>query len=105
MLANLNLGKDLPALAKSGRVVVIGSRGKVEINPRDVMSRDAAILGMVFANASPNETAAIYAGIGHGLESGTLRPVVGKEFPLAQAAQADEAVMQPGAYEKIVLVP
>lgn len=105
MLANVNLGKDLPALAKKGRVVIIGSRGKVEINPRDVMSRDAAILGMVFSNTSPDETAEIYANIDQGLKNGTLRPVVGKEFPLAQAALAHEAVMQAGAYGKIVLVP
>ncbi|HYB74326.1 MAG TPA: NADPH:quinone reductase, partial [Candidatus Sulfotelmatobacter sp.] len=40
-LANVNLGKDLPLLAKKGRVVVVGSRGTVEINPRDAMMRDA----------------------------------------------------------------
>lgn len=37
MLANVNLGKDLAILAKGGRVVIIGSRGPVEINPRDTM--------------------------------------------------------------------
>src|SRR5437868_5138233 len=46
MLANVNLAKDLTMLAKYGRVVVIGNRGKIEINPRDAMSRDASILGM-----------------------------------------------------------
>jgi NADPH2:quinone reductase len=105
MLANVNLGKDLSALAKSGRVVVIGSRGKVEINPRDVMSRDAAILGMVFSNATKDETRAIYRFIDTGLENGSLRPVVGKEFSLAQAPQAHQAVLAPGAFGKIVLVP
>jgi NADPH2:quinone reductase len=105
MLANVNLGKDLSALAKSGRIVVIGSRGKVEINPRDVMSRDAAILGMVFSNATKDETRVIYRFIDAGLENGSLRPVVGKEFPLAQAAQAHQTVLEPGAFGKIVLVP
>src|SRR5208283_2216103 len=38
MLANKNLGKDLTVLAKRGRVVVIGSRGPIEINPRDAMA-------------------------------------------------------------------
>ncbi|HEX8687672.1 MAG TPA: NADPH:quinone reductase, partial [Pyrinomonadaceae bacterium] len=33
MLANVNLNKDLEVLAKGGRVVVVGSRGTVEINP------------------------------------------------------------------------
>ena len=31
-----------------------------------------------------------------GLENGTLRPVIGKEFPLAEAAQALRAMMEPG---------
>jgi hypothetical protein len=39
-----------------------------------------------------------------GLENGTLRPVIGKKFPLAEAAQAHRAVMKPGAIGKIVLV-
>jgi NADPH2:quinone reductase len=34
-----------------------------------------------------------------------LNPVVGREFPLDQAAQAHVAVMEPGAFGKIVLVP
>lgn len=103
MLANINLGKDLPVLAKGGRVVVVGSRGKVEINPRDLMQRDAQILGMVFFNASAEERRNIYAALGAGFEVGTLNPIIGKEFPLAEAAAAHQAVMAPGAYGKIVL--
>jgi NADPH2:quinone reductase len=104
MLANVNLGRDLTALARGGRVVVIGSRGKVEINPRDAMQRDAAILGMVLNNASATERAEIYSALGAGLENGTLRPVVGKEFPLAEAPKAHEEVMKAGAFGKIVLM-
>lgn len=44
MLANVNLGNDLRVLAQNGRVVVIGSRGEVQINPRNLISRDASIL-------------------------------------------------------------
>ncbi len=105
MLANVNLGRDLTALAKNGRVVVIGSRGTVEINPRDTMMRDADIRGMTLMNASEDELAGIHAALVAGLENGTLRPVVGRELPLAEAAQAHKAVMEPGAYGKIVLVP
>ena len=105
MLANVNLGKDLSVLAPKGRVVVIGSRGKVEITPRDLMSRDAEIRGMILFNASPEELLGIHAAIRAGLENGTLRPVIGKEIPLADAQKAHIAVMEPGAYGKIVLVP
>lgn len=105
MLANVNLGKDLTLLARGGRVVVIGNRGTVEIDPRATMGRDASILGMVLMNASRQELASIHAALVAGLENGTLRPVVGKEFPLKDASSAHQAVMEAGAYGKIVLIP
>ncbi|MBI3911949.1 MAG: NADPH:quinone reductase, partial [Armatimonadetes bacterium] len=90
MLANVNLGKDLTVLAPFGRVVVIGSRGKVEIDPRDTMARDTVILGMVLFNTPPGELASIHAALVAGLKNRTLRPIVGTELPLADAAQAHE---------------
>jgi len=105
MLANVNLGKDLGALAFGGRVVIIGSRGTVEINPRDAMGRDAAVLGMLIMNASDKERLRIQAAIQAGLENGSLRPAVGQEIPLAEAPRAHRAVLEPGAHGKIVLIP
>ena len=103
MLANVNLAKDLTLLAKGGRVVIIGSRGPVEIDPRNTMQRDADIRGMILPNTPPAEVASIHAALVAGLENGTLRPVIGKEFPLAEAAGAHRAVTEPGAIGKIVL--
>ena len=105
MLANLNLGNDLALLASRGRVVMIGSRGQVKIDPRDAMSRDADIRGMVLFNTPVAELAGIHAALFAGLEAGDLRPIIGKEFPLEKASEAHEAVMQPGAFGKIVLLP
>ncbi len=105
MLANVNLGRDLPLLALRGRVVVIGSRGTVEINPRDAMQRDASILGLTMPNTSREDFLAMHSSIGAGLENRSLRPVVGQEFPLAEAPRAHEAVMKSGSYGKIVLIP
>src|SRR5437762_10113315 len=105
MLANVNLGNDLTILAKGGRVVIIGSRGPVEIDPRNTMQRDADVRGMILPDTSPAEMASIHAALVAGLENGTLRPVIGKEFPLAEAAQAHRAVMEPSALGKIVLIP
>lgn len=105
MLANVNLDKDLDVLAAAGRVVVIGNRGRIEIDPRKTMGKDAAILGMTLVNASPEELAGIHAGLVAGLENGTLSPVIGREMPLADAPQAHVAIMEPGAHGKIVLVP
>jgi NADPH:quinone reductase len=103
LLANVNLGKDLTILAKGGRAVVIGSRGRVEIDPRDTMQRDADVRGMALPNTPPTELASIHAALVAGLENGTLRPVIGKEFPLSDAAEAHRAVMESGAMGKIVL--
>jgi NADPH2:quinone reductase len=104
LLANVNLGKDLTILAKGGRVAIIGSRGRVEIDPRDTMQRDVDLRGMVLPNTPPEEMASIHAALTAGLENGTLRPVIGKQFPLAEAAQAHRTVMEPGATGKLVLV-
>src|SRR5439155_21703544 len=105
MLANVNLDKDLTVLAKRGRVIVVGNRGRIEIDPRTTMARDADIRGMTLFNATEDDLRAIHAAIVAGLENRTLRPVIGKEFPLADAPKAHEAVLEPGAYGKIVLLP
>jgi NADPH:quinone reductase len=105
MLANVNLGKDLPLLAPGGRVSVVGSRGPVEINPRDAMAKDGAIVAMSLWNASPLDLASIHAALVEGLENETLRPVIRHEIPLSEAPRAHEVIMEPNAYGKIVLVP
>lgn len=105
MLANVNLDKDLNVLATGGRVVIIGSRGTVEIDPRNAMGREAAILGMTLFNASDKEQVAMHAAFAAGLENGTLRPVVSRELPLAEAATAHHAVIEASTLGKIVLVP
>jgi NADPH:quinone reductase len=105
MRADLNLGSDLRLLARRGRVVVIGSRGDVSINPRDLMGREGAILAMSLWNVAPEDARAAHAAVAAGLLDGGLRPVVGVELPLAEAAAAHRRVMEPGARGKIVLAP
>lgn len=104
MLANVNLGKDLELLARDGRVVVIGSRGSVEINPREAMVRNASILGMLLMKANEHEKAIIHAALGAGLRNGALSPVVGKTLPLDEAPEAHRIILKPGTYGKIVLI-
>ncbi|MGA2336555.1 MAG: NADPH:quinone reductase [Terriglobales bacterium] len=104
MLANVNLGQDLKLLAPQGRVVVIGSRGDVSISPRDLMTRRASIHAFTLWGITEAEEKEIHAGLMAGLENGTLRPIVGKELPLAEAGRAHKEVMEPGAFGKIVLL-
>ena len=105
MLANVNLATDLKLLALRGRVIVIGNRGEITINPRELMSRRASVRGFTLWAATDSECAEIHAAIAAGLDNGTLRPIVGKELPLKEAPRAHQDVLAPGAYGKIVLVP
>lgn len=105
MLANVNLEKDLGVVAANGRIVVIGCRGRVEIDPRGAMGKEANILGMTLFNASEKELAGMHAAFAAGLVNGALRPVVSNEIPLAEAARAHHEVMEGSTLGKIVLVP
>ena len=103
MLANVNLDLDLAILAPRGRVVIVGNRGRIEIDPRRIMAKDAAVHGMAFWNQTDAEFAEAYEAVDAALASGALNPVVGQELPLAAAAEAHQRVMSPGARGKIVL--
>jgi NADPH2:quinone reductase len=105
MLANVNLAHDLKLLAPRGRVIVIGNRGEVTINARELMGRRASIRAFTLWGITPAEETDIHAGIIAGLENGTLRPIVSKEMPLAEASRAHKEILEPGAAGKIVLVP
>jgi NADPH2:quinone reductase len=105
MLANVNLDHDLTLIAPSGRIVVIGNRGRVEIDARKIMSKDVSVFGLALWGIPADEVRRAHYAIIAGLDSGALTPVVGTEMPLADAARAHEMVMAPGAKGKIVLLP
>jgi NADPH2:quinone reductase len=105
MLANVNLDRDLGVLAPGGRLVVIGSRGRVEIAPRDIMAHGSSVMGMMLFDVPAAEIRSIHAALAVGLGDGRLRPVVGREIPLAEAARAHHEIMEQKAWGKMVLVP
>ena len=109
MLANVNLGNDLKILAQHGRVSVVGNRGDVQINARELMARMASIGAMTLWGVPPEEQAGIHAALYEGLDNGTLRPIIGEEIPLAGAIRAHKEVIDhgdgAGAQGKIVLIP
>ena len=105
MLANVNLANDMKLLATNGRIIVIGNRGEITINARELMSRRSSIRAFTLWGITESEEPEIHAGIIAGLENGTLRPVVGKELPLAEAPRAHKEILESGAAGKIVLIP
>lgn len=104
MLANVNLDNDLRALARFGRIAVVGNRGRIEIDPRLTMAKESTIVG-VAAWADEKQLNEIHSYIGAGLARGSLKPVVGLELPLKDAPRAHEEVVKGGSYGKIVLIP
>ncbi len=105
MLANVNLNNDFKVCAPHGRVVIIGSRGTVEIDPRLTMTTELDIRGMTLMAATPHELADMHRELGKGFADGTLRPIIQQEFPFTEAAHAHELVMQNNSGGKIVLTP
>src|SRR5204862_2068883 len=105
MLANVNLPKDLEILARWGTVVIVGNRGKVEIDARLTMGKETNIHGMNLWGGGAEPVAEAHTAIGAGLRNGTLRPIVRQEMPLSDAPRAHVAVMEGGAFGKIVLIP
>lgn len=103
MLANVNLQRDLELIGDGGRIVVIGSRGRIEIEPRLIMARRADVRGVVLLKATEAELAEGHAEIVNGLESGSLDPVIQESIPLAEAVRAHETVMRGRTLGKIVL--
>ncbi|GAC1630517.1 MAG: zinc-dependent alcohol dehydrogenase family protein [Candidatus Acidiferrum sp.] len=105
MLANVNLAADMKLLAMNGRVIVIGNRGEITINARDIMVKRGSIRAFALWVVTDAEAADIFAGLNAGFENGTLRPVVGKELPLTDAPQSHIDILAPGAHGKIALIP
>ncbi len=105
MLANQNLDTDLTVLGRRGRIVIVGNRGRIEIDPRKIMSKDATVTGTALWNVPDADLSRIHEALGRGFADGSLTPIVGRELPLRDAARAHHLVMEPGARGKIVLVP
>ncbi|MEK7380678.1 MAG: NADPH:quinone reductase [Gemmatimonadota bacterium] len=103
MLANRNLDTDLSLLANQGRVVVVGNRGRVEIDPRQTMARESTILGVSLWHASDLELREVHLRMAPDLAGGRLTPLVGRSFPLGEAARAHREILAGGAMGKIVL--
>lgn len=105
MLANVNLAADLETVAVHGRIIIIGNRGEVTINPRLTMMKEIDVRGIALFNGSRAQMFEIMDDLVAGLNDGSLRPIVGHEMPLSEAAAGHVKVLEPGAYGKIVLIP
>lgn len=104
MLANVNLGHDLKLMNRHGRTIVVGSRGTVTLDPRDMMGREASVTGVALLTATPEEWSEITSAIGDGIKAGWVKPVVNKVYSLEEAGQAHHDIIHSkGAKGKLVV--
>jgi NADPH2:quinone reductase len=77
------------------------------VNPAELMGRSRAVLGfwLVHAITRPGMLAEAMAGMFEMVRAGTLRPIVGGEFPLAEARRAHEELLARRSTGKLVLIP
>jgi NADPH2:quinone reductase len=105
MLANANLEMDMGMIARGGRIVVVGSRGSIEVTPRRIMGTEADIRGLTLYSATPAELVEIHDATARALHSGAIKPVIQARLPLNEAAEAHRAVIEDRSHGKIVLIP
>jgi len=105
MLANENLAADMDLAPQNGRIVIIGCRGDISISPRMAMLKELDILGTAIWNAPHDKVKTVLEDISAGLADGSLKPVIGRTYPLAEAAESHRKVLRAGATGKIILAP
>lgn len=103
MLANENLQTDLEVLAPNGRIVIVGNRGEIEINPRLTMEKEAKILGMAVWHVSEEDHIESLSAISSYLESGSLNPYIGEAYLLSKAREVHEKLLDKPGNGKMIL--
>ncbi|MGH7290053.1 MAG: zinc-binding dehydrogenase, partial [Myxococcota bacterium] len=104
------LEQHLACLRIGGRLVLIGLMGgaKAELNLGLLLVKRLSIIGSTLRARPVAEKAEIVRGFraifGAALERGSLRPIVDRTFPLAEAQAAQELVEASTHFGKVVLV-
>jgi len=85
-----NLEVSIPLLRKRGRMVLIAGRSAKPVLPLGAFyPRDCALLGFAMFNSSPEDQRRCAEAMNRWIEAGQLKPLVGRVFPLEEAAQAE----------------
>ncbi|XP_042856364.1 quinone oxidoreductase-like [Penaeus japonicus] len=104
MLSNVNLGHDLTLMKSRGRTIVVGCRGPVTINPRDLMGTESSIIGCALFAATPDEFKELSTQVVKGITDGWVKPVIDSVYDLEKAGEAHDAVINSkGAKGKLVV--
>ena len=109
MVAGPYMQKNIDVLARDGRYVIIAFLGgpSAELNLRAVLGKRLTITGSTLRPQSVAEKAEIAQQLERKLlpmlASGTVRPIIFREFPLAEASDAHALMQSSEHMGKIVL--
>lgn len=104
MLANVNLLEDLKIISIHGRIVIVGSRGPIEIDPRLIMSSEVSVMGVMLVKSTLAEKEEQINFINEGFIAGWLKPVLWKILEVEFAKDSHhEIIKNNGAKGQIVL--
>lgn len=103
------LNRNVQALARNGRLVIIGMQGgtttEFDINP--LLRKNGRVIATSLRGRPPQEKAAICAKVDETVwplvQAGLIRPIIGATLPLEQAAEAHRMLAAGEVTGKIVL--
>ncbi|OQV19601.1 Quinone oxidoreductase [Hypsibius exemplaris] len=91
MLSNVNLPLDLEVAAEYGRIVIVGSRGKVEIDPRAIMNSETVVTAVMLGKTTDGEFAEMGKDLLKAINDQSVNPIIDLEIPLERASEAHQA--------------
>jgi len=104
MLANANLNDDITMLAPGAGIVVVGSRGRIDFSPRDLMGGEYTLIGLKITQANLEDKNSYARLIEEGVEREQIKPPVRAEFALEDAYRAHKILMEGPSAGSMVLV-
>jgi len=104
MLANANLETDMQVIVKYGRIIIVGSRDTIEVNPRNLMTSEAIVTGMTFTYPTQKEMKEMQYGVNALLEIGAIRSLIGNEFTLDEPVEAHKSLMESSGNGRTIFV-
>jgi NADPH2:quinone reductase len=108
LVGGMNVGEDISCLALRGTVILVAGKGDDPVlSMGDLMSRRGHVIGTGLRRRPLEEKAALTQDFAKRvlplIASGEITPIVDRSFPIEQAADAFDALAEPGKFGKLLL--
>lgn len=104
MLANKNLEMDMQIIAVNGCIVIVGSRGSINITPRHLMGNEALVTAVNVGRMTVEDKEEALHGVMSFIENDAIKLLIGKKFTLDKAAKAHKEMMEGSGNGRTVFV-